>query len=350
MEKPALLYEKLDGGKVRCKLCARYCTIARGRKGFCLVRKNKGGKLFTESYGKSTGLQLDPIEKKPFYHFKPNTQVLSFGTPGCNFRCLNCQNWDLSQGLQDGVDFDALPFTSAESIAKTAVECKADGVAYTYSEPTIFFEYACDTVFETRKISSDKFHVFVSNGYFSKEMFELVQKERLFNAIRIDLKFVEDDKYLQVCSGSLKPVKESIERVYAAKKTSRPVHLELIALVIPSLNDSPDQLQRLAKFVASIGKDIPIHFIRFFPHYKMQSVPMTSDDTLLQAKKIAEAEGLEYVFVGNTSLKGSEDTRCPKCREILVKRRAMSVSENKLQKRGGKVVCFKCGEEINLVL
>ncbi len=349
----AMLYETKANGVVHCKLCARYCVIPEGRHGFCLVRKNEGGKLLALSYGKSTGLAVDPIEKKPFFHFKPGTSVLSFGTPGCNFRCANCQNWELSQSPRSsGVPEEALGFkeTPPSEIARTAVKTLADGVAYTYSEPTIFFEYARDTVLETKKLAPEKYHVFVSNGYFTKETFEAIQKEKLLDAIRIDLKFITNDKYLETTGGTLQPVLDSIKRVHSSRRLAHPIHLEIIALIIPTLNDSADDLRELSRFVASVGADIPLHFIKFFPYHKMSNLPATPEETLLLAKKIAEKEGLQNVFIGNTALPSVEDTRCPKCNSVLVKRRGMAVLENKLQAQGGKAVCFKCGEEINIVL
>ncbi|MFA6048640.1 MAG: AmmeMemoRadiSam system radical SAM enzyme [Candidatus Micrarchaeia archaeon] len=351
----ALLYDAVQGSAVKCKLCARYCTIPDGKYGFCLVRKNEAGKLFTLSYGKSTGLAVDPIEKKPFFHFKPGSRVLSFGTPGCNFRCLNCQNWELSQGPRESLSPEealAMRETSPKEIARRAVNENCGGVAYTYSEPTIFFEYARDTVLETRRIAPEKSHMFVSNGYFTKEAFELMQKEKLLDAIRIDLKFINNDKYLETTGGSLAPVLDSIKRVYSTRRSAHKVHLEIIALIIPTLNDSPDDLHELSRFVASVGKDIPLHFIRFFPYHKMANLPETPLSTLVEAKKIAEAEGLEYVFIGNTGLPHVEDTVCPKCKTTLVARSGMRVLSNVFEKaqKTKTPACPKCGEKINIVL
>ncbi|MFH0973955.1 MAG: radical SAM protein [Candidatus Micrarchaeota archaeon] len=207
--KEALLYEKIGGsggkggGRVQCRLCNHYCLIEEGATGFCAVRLNEGGTLRSLSYGKSTGFAVDPIEKKPFYHFRPGTTALSFGTPGCNFRCLSCQNWDLSQLPRNSRDpkrvFDSVPTTLPKQVAELCLQHECDGIAYTYSEPTIFFEYARDCVTETKKIAKDKYHVFVSNGYFSPQMLEIVKKERMLDAIRIDLKFADDALYADYC-------------------------------------------------------------------------------------------------------------------------------------------------------
>ncbi|VVB58381.1 Radical SAM superfamily protein [Candidatus Anstonella stagnisolia] len=350
----ALLYKHIGkaGNLVHCNLCSHYCIIKEGGAGKCLVRKNIGGKLYSLNWGKSAGFAIDPMEKKPFFHFKPGSRVLSFGTPGCNFRCLNCQNWDLSQAVKEGgkgaLD---IPTTTPAQIARMAKENMVDGVAYTYSEPTIFYEYAKDTVEACRKEKLDMFHVFVSNGYFTKEMLEDVVKEKLLQGIRIDLKFINDEKYMEVCSGHMQIVKDNIKRVHALRGK---ISLEIIALVIPTLNDSEEDIRNLCKFVASVGKDIPLHFSRFYPQYKMQDLPPTEERTLLRAREIAKEEGLEYVYVGNTNLPDVENTYCPKCNELLVKRNGFSIEKNVFEKLSGKEKknpkCPKCGHKINIVL
>ncbi|MEW5955276.1 MAG: AmmeMemoRadiSam system radical SAM enzyme [Candidatus Micrarchaeota archaeon] len=348
----ALLYEPAENKAVQCRLCARYCKIPDGKRGFCLVRQNQGGKLYSLSYGKATGLEIDPIEKKPFFHFHPGaSRILSFGTPGCNFRCLGCQNWMLSQAPRISPDALSLPSTTPTDIAQAAVRENCEGIAYTYTEPTIFFEYARDTILETRKLAPEKFHVFVSNGYFSRECFKQIEKERLLEAIRVDLKFIDDDKYAEYTSAHLEPVQESIIRVYNSKPK---IHLEVINLVIPGWNDDEDTLRRTAKWVAGVGKDIPLHFIRFFPMYEALHIPPTADESLLKAKKIAEDEGIEYAYVGNTLLPNVEDTKCPRCGKLLIKRVGMGVVENVWDNAGAEEkkspVCPKCGYAINIVL
>ena len=346
---PAMIYEKLTGkneGRVLCRLCMRYCVIDKGKSGYCLVRRNDGGELYSLNYGKSSGFAIDPMEKKPFFHFKPGTRVLSFGTPGCNFRCLNCQNWDLSQGVRDrGEDALDIPSTMPKEVAEMAVRERCDGIAYTYSEPTIFFEYAYDCVKEARKLDPRMYHVFVSNGYFSREMLDLVEKEKMLDAIRIDLKFINDERYQEVTNAHLVPVKQNIERVYALKGR---VHLEVIALVIPTLNDSDEDLRELSRFVASVGKDIPLHFSAFHPDYRLGHLPQTPDETLLRAKGMAEEEGLQYVYLGNTRMRGVENTHCPNCKELLIERYGFEVLKNRF--KGKEPVCTKCGERINIVL
>ncbi len=361
-----MLYSKLtrlpQKNAVRCHLCAHRCIIPDGKAGFCLVRKNESGKLCSLNWGKAVALAMDPIEKKPFFHFKPGTKVLSFGTPGCNFRCLNCQNWDLSQGVRESGQsvFDGNDIPPA-AIAEAARRQKADGIAYTYSEPTIFFEYAYDTVQECKKMQKEKklakdfFHLFVSNGYFTKEMLDIVEKEKLLSAIRIDLKFTRDDKYYEITGGRFQPVLDSIRRVAALRNNSRwPVHLEVINLVIPGENDTPDDFRAVAEHLYSLSPDIPLHFSRFFPYYQMSHKPPTPIPSLLEAKKIAQDAGLHYVYVGNTDAEGAENTVCPKCNALLIERNKFSPGKNVFAKLGGEEkknpACPECGEKIEIVL
>jgi len=348
--KEALLYDALAKKAVKCRLCSRYCRIAEGKRGFCLVRENRGGKLVSLSYGKCTGLEIDPIEKKPFFHLKPGSKVLSFGTPGCNFRCKGCLNWSLSQAPCISLQAFDLPPTLPKDIARTAVAEGCSGVAYTYSEPTVFFEYARDIILTTRKIAPEKFHAFVSNGYFSRECFELIKREHLLDAIRIDLKFIRDDAYAEYTGGArLKQVQESIKRVYQSG-----IHLEVINLVIPGLNDSEDDVRALSSWVAGVGKDIPLHFIRFFPMHDAQGIKATPLNMLSNARKIAEEEGIEFAYAGNTLVDGVEDTACPDCGLVLVKRRGMAVLESVFAEASADEkkdpCCPQCGRTLNFVL
>jgi pyruvate formate lyase activating enzyme len=251
-------------------------------------------------------------------------------------------------------------------IADSAVKNKVDGVAYTYSEPTIFFEYAYDTIMECRKkmkkdkknpasLPPDFFHVFVSNGYFTKEMLDMVVEEKLLSAIRIDLKFMDDEPYSRVCGGRLKPVQDSIRRVAALRKNREwPVHLEVINLVIPKENDSDEDFRQVAEFMASVSPDIPLHFSRFFPNFRMDNVPPTDLKRLARARELAKKAGLNYVYIGNTCIEGGEDTHCPKCSELLIARSRFGVEKNvfagKEFKGARDPPCPKCGEKINLVL
>ncbi|PIT84608.1 AmmeMemoRadiSam system radical SAM enzyme [Candidatus Micrarchaeota archaeon CG10_big_fil_rev_8_21_14_0_10_45_29] len=345
---PAMLFKKFSQNRaVKCELCSHYCIIRENDSGFCLTRINKGGKLFTINYGKAAGIAIDPIEKKPFFHFKPGSRLLSFGTPGCNFRCLNCQNYSLSQAVNmEGAKALEMPPTMPEQIVHEAAKNRVNGFAYTYNEPTIFLEYARDIALACRQNEKAKnmFHTFVSNGYFTKEAFELIQKENLLQAIRIDLKFMDDEKYFKICHARLKPVLDSIKRVHESK-----IHLEIINLLIPKQNDDEGSIMRTCEFVKSLSPQIPLHFSRFFPYYKMQDLPATSLQSLKNAKKIAEDAGLNYVYIGNTGIPGAEDTYCPKCNFSLIKRSRFGIIKNEFEKTK-KPVCPKCGEKINIIL
>lgn len=348
MEHKALLYKKLDtDDAIRCRLCSHYCIIPKGKTGHCLARKNISGELYSLNHSKATGLAIDPIEKKPFFHFKPGSQVLSFGTPGCNFRCLNCQNWNMSQSIKEnGYSSLSTQSITPSQIVREAAANKVDGIAYTYNEPTIFFEYARDTILECRQdpATKDLDHMFVSNGYFSKECFEMIKNERLLDAIRIDLKFMDDDKYYQTTSARLKPVLDSIERVYRSK-----IHLEIINLIIPGLNDKPEDIKRLVDYLHSLSPDIPLHFSRFFPYYKLDSIPPTPIKTLQLAKKIAQDSGINYVYIGNTGADGDEDTHCPRCNRLLIKRNRYGIKKN-VFKHTKSPLCPYCDHKINLIL
>ena len=348
---PALLYDKTSDEKksVICKLCSHYCEIKDGNIGICLLRKNIGGELFTMTWGRTEGLAIDPIEKKPFYHFKPSTKVLSYGTPGCNFRCMNCQNWQLSQAVKYYTDNSlSTKVFLPENIAEYAAVNKIDGISYTYSEPTIFFEYARDTILECRKNKKTEslFHVFVSNGFFTKETVEVIDKENLLNAINIDLKFMDDQKYKKITGGKLQPVLDSVKRIYDLRDK---IHLEIINLIIPGENDKEEDISKLCEFLASVSNDIPLHFSRFYPHYKMGNKPQTDFNTLIQAKNIAINYGLKYIYLGNTSIPGVEDTHCPNCRELLVARNRYGINQNNLLTENGLSKCPKCKTAINII-
>jgi pyruvate formate lyase activating enzyme len=339
----ALLWKKLARTKtVQCRLCDHYCKIPESGFGICRARQNLKGALHSLNYGKVEGLAIDPIEKKPFFHFHPGARVLSFGAPGCNFRCLGCQNWELSQGPKLSKTFwTEASRASPKKIAEEAFAAKCDGIAYTYSEPTVFFEYARDCALEARKIDKNLFNVFVTNGYFSKEAFSRIKKERLLDAIRIDLKFMDDANYGEYCGGKLAPVLRNIRAVAKSK-----IHLEIIVLVIPTLNDSPEKLREFSKFVAGVNKSIPVHFLKFHPDYEAMNLPATPDETLLLARKIAKEEGIEYAYLGNSLIPGGEDTLCPGCGDILIQRSGFGVLKNFLE----EPVCPGCGRKLNIVL
>lgn len=347
--KEALLYEKTDNvaNEVVCKLCSHYCKIRNSYGGLCRVRFNHDGQLYSYTYGKVDGFAIDPIEKKPFYHFKPKSKVLSFGTPGCNFKCANCQNSYLSQSIklkpETLLHAEVFP---PEKVVEIAEKYNVDGISYTYSEPTIFFEYARDIILKCKQNESTKhlYHLFVSNGYFSKEMLQIVKEENLLDAINIDLKFFDDQKYLKITGGHLNPVLENIERVFNSK-----IHLEIINLVIPGENDSRESFVKISEFVSNISKDIPVHFSRFYPHYKMTDRQATPYETLLEARGIAKSYGLNYVYLGNTDIIDAENTYCPKCNYLVIQRQRYFTEVRYLIKQG-KAICSSCGEGLPIVV
>ncbi len=342
MLKEAILYERLPDKSVRCKLCAHYCVVKDGKRGVCGVRKNEGGVLFSLVWSGANGLAIDPIEKKPFFHYKPGTSVLSFGTPGCNFRCLNCQNWSLSKNpIKDDYFGEAL---TPEIIVQTAIARNVGGIAYTYSEPTIFFEYARDVIKLAKRKAPYLFHVFVSNGYLSDEAIDLIEKEDLIDAINIDLKFADDEPYKRICGAKLAPVVENLKRFNELKDR---IHLEIINLVIPGENDSEEALEKIVDIVYSINPEIPLHFNRFYPAYKMLDVPPTPLETLLKARQIALKRGLAHVYIGNVLAEGLEDTVCPNCGTVLIKRSGYRIIENKLIDSDK---CPTCERKINIKL
>lgn len=352
--KEALLYLKDNNNEnsVRCLLCNHYCNIEEGHLGTCKVRLNKNGKLFSLTWGKCSGLAIDPIEKKPFFHFKPSSETLSFGTPGCNFSCKNCQNSHLSQDVKHIPSiFENIPEILPIQLAEQAIKLKIDGISYTYSEPTIFFEYAREVILECKKNSKlkDIYHTFVSNGYFSKETFELIKSENLLQAINIDLKFMNDNKYRQICGAKLQPVLDSIRNV---AMLSEKIHLEIINLVIPDENDSDKDFEELANFIFSLSADIPVHFNRFYPQYKMKDKQSTNITRLLKAREIAKRIGLKYVYIGNAFVEGGQDTFCPNCNSLLISRKAFGVNKNVFSKLNNTRYpkCPFCGYIINLWL
>ena len=338
------------GDRIYCNLCNHYCEIKEGKKGTCYLRVNLEGELYTLTWGKTKGLAIDPIEKKPFFHFKPGSRVLSFGTPGCNFRCMNCQNSTLSQAVKNfGMNLLDIEILPPEEIVGFAKNNNVDGIAYTYSEPTIFFEYARDTILAARENpgTKDFFHVFISNGYFTKEMFDIIKKEKLLDAINIDLKFMDEERYYKIAGGHLQPVLDNIKRI-----ADEPgIHLEVINLVIPGENDTMEEVEKTVEFLKSISPDIPMHFSRFYPQHRMADREATSVDFLISARKRAMEMGLSHVFLGNTRIPDAEDTNCPNCNELLISRSIYGINKNVFEgsEPPKEQKCPACGHPVNLV-
>jgi pyruvate formate lyase activating enzyme len=311
----ALLYEKLGNQSVHCYLCSHHCNIAEGKFGFCGARQNTGGTLLTHAYGRVIAAHVDPIEKKPLYHFLPGSKSFSIATIGCNFRCGFCQNWEISQtNFRDSPD--AGEVLSATEIVKLAASNNCRSISYTYTEPTIFFEYAL----ETMKLAKDKglYNNFVTNGYMTQECLKIAQP--YLDAANVDLKFFKDASYRKICAGTLQPVLDSIKLMRELG-----IWVEVTTLVVPGENDSEEELAGIAEFLAGADRDIPWHISRFHPDYKFNSHPATAESTLKKALDLGSKAGLNYLYAGNVSGFGS-DTICPTCKKVVVNRDGFSLT------------------------
>jgi pyruvate formate lyase activating enzyme len=333
MTTPALLWRPLEQNTLQCLLCAHFCRIDDGERGRCGVRENRGGSLFSLSYDKVAALNLDPVEKKPLFHFLPGTTTLSLGTPGCNLACLFCQNDSISQPPRLGgqIRGESIP---PREIVRMAGASGAASVAYTYSEPTIFFEL----MLETAALAGEAglANIMVSNGFQSPQCLD--ELGSVIQAANIDLKSYRDDFYRDVCSARLEPVLKNLAHM---KRLGW--HLEVTTLVIPDLNDSDRELTDIARFVRSeLGPDTPWHVSRFHPCHHMREHPPTPLDTLKRAHDIGRGEGLHHVFVGNVPGSGLEDTICPGCGLRAVERTGFTILRDRL--RLG--VCPGCGEVV----
>jgi len=326
-----MLYNRLENNTVLCCLCPHACKIASGLAGICRVRKNNNGVLNTLNYSKAVAQNIDPIEKKPLYHFFPATKAYSVAAPGCNFKCGFCQNWQISQDFQADIlslVSDVLP----EHIVKCAKEENCKSIAYTYTEPIVFFEY----MYETAKLAQEEGikNVLITNGFITQEA--LAQIIPYLDAVNVDLKSFNDDFYVKNCHGHLKPVLETIK---CLKENN--VWTEVTTLVIPKCNDSLEELRQIADFIVSIGKEIPWHISRFHPEYHFTDYKATSLDVLDDAFKQAKLSGLDYVYLGNTENKNN--TCCAACNVLLVRRYGFNVAENIIENSH----CPSCGKFID---
>lgn len=323
---------RLDDGRVRCDVCPRGCTLADGQKGLCFVRERRGTDIVLTTYGRSSGFCLDPIEKKPLYHFLPGSSVLSFGTAGCNLTCKFCQNWDISKSREMDTLADA---ASPADLAAAAVASGAKSVAFTYNDPTIFLEYAIDVANACRE--SGVKTVAVSAGYIAERARRDLYAS--IDAANIDLKGFTEDFYRKICGASLGAVKETL--VYLAEETS--VWLELTTLLIPGQNDSDTELHELSAWVReALGPEVPVHFTAFHPDYKMLDVPPTPPATLRRARAIAKEEGLVHAYVGNVHDPEADTTYCA-CGEPVILRDWYAILDYRLDASGA---CRACGAAI----
>lgn len=331
--KQALFQKKEEGGKVRCGLCSHRCLIAPGHRGICAVRENQDGVLYSLVYDKLIAAHVDPIEKKPLFHFHPGSLSYSIATPGCNFRCRHCQNADISQLPRDRGGMIMGEPVSPERIVAAAKEARCISISYTYTEPTIYFELAYDTA--RLAVQAGLKNVFVTNGYITPEALETIRP--YLHAANIDLKGFTEDFYKKICGARLQPVLDAI-KLY--KKLG--IWIEITTLVIPGHNDSEPELKQIAEFVRSVGQDVPWHVTRFHPTYKLLDQPRTPLATLQSARRIGLEAGLRYVYEGNIPGEG-EETVCWSCKKTLVKRTGFFVEENRI--KDGK--CPDCGVNID---
>ena len=326
-------WEKLEDNKVRCNLCPHRCVLSDGQVGVCRVRKNIGGKLYTLNYGSVSSMAVDPIEKKPLFHFKPTSEVLSVATVGCNMRCKHCQNWEISQ---IGLEFPYIREMSPEELMQVARDY--EGIAFTYNEPTIWHEYTLDVAKMAKR--EGLYTVYVTNGYICKEPFEEIS--RYLDAMNIDVKAFNDEFYRKIAGARLQPVLDTVERAHRMG-----IHVELTYLIIPTLNDGEGEIRKFAEWVQGVSPEIPVHFSRFFPMYRLTDKPPTPVRTLHRAYEIAKEAGLEYVYLGNTWEPEYESTYCPKCGNLLIERVYYNTKILGLTDDGK---CEKCGAKINVRL
>ncbi len=320
-------YKKLDEGRVECEVCPRGCKVALKERGYCGVRENIGGTYHTLVYGRACSANVDPIEKKPLFHFLPGAKALSIATAGCNVECKFCQNWEISQFRPEQVRSMDFP---PERVVREAMQNGIESIAFTYTEPVVFYEY----MFDTAKLAKQKGvkSVMISNGYIKEEpMSELCEH---LSAVKIDLKAFTEKFYVELCSGKLQPVLDTLKLLKKKK-----MWFEIVVLVIPTLNDGEDEITRMCDWVCGeLGPDVPVHFSRFHPTYKIKNLPPTPVSTLTRAREIAMLAGLNYVYIGNVPGHEGESTYCPNCKRVLVHRIGYNIIMDGI-KKGRCVYC-----------
>jgi pyruvate formate lyase activating enzyme len=328
----AMLYKKMEGGKVSCFLCSHNCLISDGKFGICNVRENKEGTLYTHSYGKLIVQNVDPVEKKPLYHFFPGSSSFSIAAVGCNFQCGFCQNWQISQ-VKEAKTLGLYPEeVNPVDVVNRAIQSGSKSISYTYTEPTIFFEYA----YEISQLAKKEglLNIFVTNGFMTEEMIQAIHP--CLDGANIDLKSFRDDYYKKICRGRLPPVLKSIEKM---KKLD--IWIEVTTLVVPGQNDSEEELKKIARFLVDLDPSIPWHISRFYPQYKMEESESTPLEKLNRASEIGKNAGLRYVYLGNVG--EGNNTYCYKCGLLLVERFGFSIKTYQI-KEGH---CPDCGSPIH---
>jgi len=328
---PAMWYTPLNKGIVRCDLCPRRCRVPTGKRGFCGVRENRDGEYFSLVYGNPAAIHLDPIEKKPFFHVLPASTSFSLATAGCNLHCKFCQNWEISQAQPEEIySYDVSP----DMIVRQAREMQALSVAYTYTEPTVFYEFMHDTA---RLVAeAGLLNVMHSNGFINPD--PLQELCPLLDAANIDLKGFSESFYRELCEGQRAPVLESLKIL---KRSG--VYLEITNLLIPTRNDDMEMVRRMSRWIKTeLGADTPLHFTRFYPLYKLKSLPPTPVSTLEKARYTAMEEGLQFVYIGNVPGHQGANTFCPRCDRMIIRRAGFMVVENKVENGA----CPYCGAPI----
>lgn len=329
----ALLYEKLPGGRVRCGVCPRRCEVADGERGFCGARENRGGIYYSLVYGRLCAVHVDPIEKKPLFHYLPASRALSVATAGCNFECKFCQNWRMSQFRPEQV-----PGVQALTPRQTVERARRQScptVCFTYTEPTIFYDFVHDTAREAR--SAGLGSVSISNGYLQPDALRRLADK--LTAMKVDLKAFTEKFYREVCRGTLQPVLTTLKTLKEAG-----MYFEIVVLIIPTLNDSTEEIKRMAGWIASeLHPDVPVHFSRFMPMYKLRNLPPTPVATLERCVAVARREGLNFVYLGNVPGHPRESTYCPQCGTLLIQRFGFYVRRNLVTSQG---TCPRCGRRI----
>ncbi|HYA24114.1 MAG TPA: AmmeMemoRadiSam system radical SAM enzyme [Terriglobales bacterium] len=327
----AKFYQKLQNKKIKCKLCPRECTVGDKERGYCGVRENHGGTYYTLVHSRVCAAHIDPIEKKPLFHYLPGTLAFSLATAGCNVNCKFCQNWDISQVRPEQVPAEYAP---PKLIADLAKQHGCPTIAYTYSEPVIFSEYLMDAADAGHEVGVRS--VVVSNGYMQEDALKTAYGK--MDAVKIDLKAFSESYYKDVVVGELKPVLDALVTLRKMGKWT-----EIVYLVVPTLNDTDSEFSGLARWIkTNLGVDVPVHFTQFHPEYLLKNLPITPVPTLERAKAIADAEGLHYVYIGNVPGHPAENTYCPECRHLLVERLGMTARQMLIHKGA----CPFCGQQI----
>jgi pyruvate formate lyase activating enzyme len=310
----ARFYERLANNKIRCRLCPRECVVGEGKRGYCGVRENRAGDLYMLVYGRVCAAHVDPIEKKPMFHYLPGSQAFSVATAGCNVNCRFCQNWEISQAHPEQVPAEYLP---PRKIAELAGQCGCSTIAFTYTEPVVFSEFLMDTADAGHEAGIRS--IVVSNGYIQDQPLRAAFGK--MDAVKIDLKAFSESFYREVITGELRPVLDSLVTLRGLGKWT-----EIVYLVVPTLNDSDREIRGLANWVkTNLGTEVPLHFSQYHPDYRLINLPVTPVATLERAKAIADAEGLSYVYIGNVPGHQAENTYCPQCQRLLVERSGFEI-------------------------